>query len=173
MFDRLVIAWLFLEAASLILLLLDMLFGTPWTFGSLLIWVTVVLFFGFIGFLVYLITYRQPSRSHHTEAVLTISKSALGSTVWSVAANLLGGILVIGFILTFPNVFNEAIYLQIMFSLLTPFITGILVYCIVILLSKLGSRYRLNLRRPIFSEIVSTCLVLAGAYPVVIMLIDG
>jgi dienelactone hydrolase len=171
--DRLIVAWPLMVAVSLILLFLDIVLGTPWTFGSLLNWVLVVFFFGPVGFLVYVITYRQPSRSINVATPLPLSKSALGSTVWSVAANLVGGIIVIGIVLTFPDVFNRAIYLQIIFSLLMPFITGFLVYHLVRMLSSLGSRYRLNLRRTIFAEVVSTCLVLGGAYPVVIILIDS
>jgi hypothetical protein len=171
--DRLKIAYLILVGIPMLFLFIDMALGVPWTFGSLLSWGLVVIFFGPLGFLVYWITWRRPSRSADSTAALSISKSALGSTVWAVAGNLLGGIIVIEFALTFPEIYNQGIYLQIIFSLLIPFITGILFYNLVRLVSKLGRRYRLKLRRPLFAEIVSTCLVMGGVYPVVIVLING
>ena len=169
--DSLIVAWLLLVGISMILMFLDMTLGTPQTLGTFLIWELVVIFLGPVGLFVYWITWRQPLRSPDQISEISDYKLALGSTVWAVAANLLGGILVIWFLLSYPDIYTQSILLQIGFSMLIPLVTGLLVFYLVRVLSTLGSKYRINLRRPLFTEILSTCLVLAGAYPVVIILI--
>ena len=170
--DSLIVAWLLLVGISMILMFLDMTLGTPQTLGTFLIWELVVIFLGPVGLFVYWITWRQPLRSPDQISEISDYKLALGSTVWAVAGNLLGGILVIWFLLSYPDIYTQSILLQIGFSVLIPLVTGLLVFYLVRVLSTLGSKYRINLRRPLFTEILSTCLVLAGAYPVVIILID-
>jgi len=170
--DSLIIAWLLLVGISMILIFLDMALGTPQALGTFLIWELVVIFLGPAGFLVYWITWRHPLRSPDPISEISVTKLALGSTVWAVAANLLGGIFVIWFLLSYPDIYTQSILLQIGFSVLIPLVTGLLVFNLVCLLSTLGSKYRINLKKPLFAEILSTCLVLAGAYPVVIILIN-
>jgi cephalosporin-C deacetylase-like acetyl esterase len=168
--DRLLLIWLLLTAGSLGFLIWDM-WRTAIPWGIRPIWLLVVLFFGLLGLLVYLVSYRQPGRAVDLKTALTISKRALGSTVWSVAGNLVGGVLTFGIILAYP-VLSDVLPLSLALLIFLSFITGLLIPRITGLTSSLDDRLTIVLRRPVLAEVISTNMVLVGAFPVVIILVN-
>ncbi len=167
--DRVLLIWLLLTAGSLVFLIWDMWRTMPW--GIRLIWLLVILFFGLLGLVVYLVSYRQPRRAADPQTVLTISRRALGSTVWSVAGNLVGGFLAFGVILTYP-ILSDVPPLSFALIIFLPFITGLLIFRITRLISNLNDKYTIVLRRPVVAEVISTNMVLLGAFPVVIISVN-
>ena len=169
-FDRLILVWLLLTAGSFVFLIWDM-WRTPVVpRGTRPIWLLVILFFGVVGLLVYLVSYRQQGRAADLTA-LTISKRALISTVWSVAGNLVGGFFALGIILMYPLV-SDVFLVSLALIIFLPFITGLLISRITQFASRLDSEYSIILCRPVSAEVISTNMVLVGAFPVVIMSVN-
>jgi dienelactone hydrolase len=169
--DRLLVAWFLLAAGSLIFLIWDLWRGTPAPWGIKLIWLLVVVFLGPLGLLAYFISYRHPGRASSPGAALTSAKRALGSTSWSVAGNLAGGLLVIWILLRYASI-AAILLLSLVLIVALPFFMGLLIFRAIRWSVTRDARYRGILRRPPLAELTSTNMVLAGAYPVVIILID-
>jgi len=169
--DRLLVAWFLLAAGSLIFLIWDLWRGTTAPWGIKLIWPLVVVFLGPLGLLAYLISYRQPGRSPSPRAALTTAKRALGSTSWSVAGNLAGGLLVIWILVNYASI-GAVLLLSLILIVALPFFMGLLIFRAIRWSATRDVRYRGALRRPPLAEVTSTNMVLAGVYPVVIILID-
>jgi hypothetical protein len=169
--DRLLVAWFLLVAGSLIFLIWDLWRGTPAPWGIKLIWPLVVVFLGPLGLLAYFISYRQPGRSPSPGDGLKTAKRALGSTFWSVAGNLAGGLLVIWILVNYASI-DAVLLLSLVLIVALPFFVGLLIFRAIRWSATRDARYRVALRRPPLAELTSTNMVLAGAYPVVIILID-
>ena len=163
--------WFLLLVASLILLLLDAARGTPWTVGTLLIWVLVVLFLGPLGLLAYFFTWRRPLRAEPPKNNLSTAWRALGATLWSVAWVLLGAAAVIVVVVSYMDFFSSFPILNIFFSVGLPFLSAFLIYLVMHLTSRQeGSRFKL--RWSPMALFISVCVVMAGSYPLMILLID-
>ncbi len=169
--DRLLVAWFLLAAGSLLLLIWDLWRGTPAPWGIKLIWLLVVVFLGPLGLLAYSISYRQPARSPRPGDGLKTTTRALGSTFWSVAGNLAGGLLVIWILVNYASI-GSVLLPSLVLVIALPFFVGLLIFWAIQWSATRDARYRFALRRPPLAELISTNMVLAGAYPVVIILID-
>ena len=167
--DRLLLVWFLLTAGSLVLLIWDLWRRTAAPWGVRLIWSLAIVFFGPLGLLAYLVSYRQPWRSPDPQAAMTTSRRALGSTVWGVAGNLTGGILVIWILITYPSI-ERVLLLNLALVIVLPLITGLLIFRLIRWASKWDDRFLVALRRPLLGEVISTNMVLTGAYPGVIIL---
>jgi hypothetical protein len=102
---------------------------------------------------------------------LTTAKRALGSTSWGVAGNLAGGLLVIWILINFASIANVLLLMLILIVAL-PFFVGLLTFRAIRWSATRDARHSVALRRPAWAELSSTNMVLAGVYPVVIILID-
>lgn len=163
--------WFLLVVASLILLLLDTARGTPWTAGTLLSWVLVVLFFGPFGLVSYFFTWRRPLRAEPAKNNLSTAWRALGATSWSVAWVLLGSAAVIVVVVSYLDFFSDAPILNIFFSVGLPFLSAFLIYLVMHLTSmQEGSRFTLRWSPMVL--FISVCIVMAGSYPLMILLIN-
>ena len=153
--------WVLLVLASLILLFLDAARGTPWTAGTLLSWVLVVLFFGPFGLMIYFFIWRRPLRAEPAKNNLSTAWRALGATSWSVAWVLLGAAAVIVAVVSYLDFFSDAPILNITFSVGLPFLSAFLIYLVMQLTSmQEGSRF--NLRWSPMVLFISVCVVMAG-----------
>jgi hypothetical protein len=169
--DRMLVAWFLLVAGSAGFLIWDLWRGTAAPWGIKMIWPLVVVFLGPLGLLVYLVSYRQPGRSPSPQAALTTAKRALGSTSWSVAGNLAGGLIVIWILINYASIAN-ALLLMLILIVALPFLAGLLTFHAVRWSATRDAQHSVALRRPAWAELSSTNMVLAGVYPVVIILID-
>jgi len=169
--DRMLVAWFLLVAGSAGFLIWDLWRGTAAPWGIKMIWPLVVVFLGPLGLLVYLISYRQPGRSASPQAALTTARRALGATSWSVAGNLAGGLLVVWILNNFASIAN-ALLLMLILIVALPFFAGLLTFHAIRWSATRDARHSVALRRPAWAELSSTNMVLAGVYPVVIILID-
>jgi len=167
--DRLLGLWLLLVIVSMVLLILDAALGTPWTAGSLLSWILVMFFFGPLGLLIYFFTWRQSLRVSPPDHILTTTRRALGATSWSAAGVLLGAFIATAVVLSFIDFFASQLILNIVLSMGMPFLSAILLYLVVRVSTKRAGR-RFNLRWSPLALFVSVCVVIAGSYPLVIIL---
>lgn len=158
------IVWLLLTMASLTLLVRDLWWVRPAPRGVRLLWLLTTVFLGPLGYAAYLIS------NPRFPVLPSPPQRALGSAAWVAAGNITGGIIVLGLLIYLPQVFGNNLILQITVLILVPLFIGWLIFAISKWLSRSDDRYLVWFRRPIFSEMVSTCLVLTGAYPTVVLL---
>jgi Na+/melibiose symporter-like transporter len=158
------IVWLLLTVISLALLARDLWQARLAPRGVRLLWLLTTFFLGPLGFAAYL-------TSNPRFPVLTSPpQRALGSAAWASAGNIIGGIIVLGLLIYFPQVFGNNLILQITVLILLPLFIGWLIFATSRWLSRSDDRYLASFRRPVFAEVISTCLVLTGAYPTVVLL---
>jgi hypothetical protein len=169
--DRLMLGWFLFVAGSLIYLAWDLWSKAKVSIGAKLNWLLAVLFFGPLGLLAYFLSHRRDALSDANST--TIWKRAIGSTVCSVAGNLVGMIGAIGILETFPD---DDIYSS--FLLIVPLVVGLplLTGWVINRVAQLGSKQDLKnqvtSRRSFLPILVSTNMVLAGGSPIFAILID-
>ena len=169
--DRLMLLWFLLVAGSLVYLMWDLWLNAAAPGGIKLIWLLVGFFLGPFGLLVYLVSYRRVVRSTDPLTTMTTWSRSLGSTVWSVAGNFVGGVGVIGIVHAFPDVFSGPLQVvPLMIAL--PLITGFAINQIVKSVGEQGRPDQIQFHRPFLAELISTNMVLAGGYLVVILLTE-
>jgi hypothetical protein len=162
--------WSLTVVASLAVLGIDLWRIRPASRGARLMWILTTVFLGPFGPLVYWISGRQPAGGRGSSQV-SPARQALGSASWAASGNLLGGIGVLALLLYVPLVVGRSLVLQVAVTFLLPFSVGGLTLALSRWLCRSDPGYALAHHRPIFAEIVSTCLVLAGVYPTVNLLI--
>jgi hypothetical protein len=124
-------------------------------------WLLTTALMGPVGLVIYWISGGQASPV----------RRALGSAAWAAAGNALGGVGVLALITYLPNVFGRNLVLQIVAALLLPLLVGWLIFNVSRRISRSAAGRTFPSRRPLFAEVVSTCLVLAGLFAVVFYLI--
>ncbi len=151
--DRALLIWLVLTIGSLGYLSWALWEDQTTQWGSIGVWLLVVVFFGPLGLLAYVNLYRRPTRAADgAEAAMSASKRALGSTMWSAAGNLVGV-----FVIALSNSYEPALVV------LLPLGTGLLVYWLSRFPRREGSRWTTH-AQPLTVQIVSTNTILIGAY---------
>jgi hypothetical protein len=152
--------WYILTAASLLLVIWDFARGLIPSLGFWLAWVLITAIFGPVGLLAYLLSYRHPQTARVS------GWSALGSAVFSTTGNAVGLIL----LTVFQTVFlpDGSVVLLV---LPVSFLIGWLFFRAPLMISRMDGKYLVALRRTLLTEIISTNLVLAGMFPVVILLL--
>ncbi|MBU7017179.1 MAG: DUF4396 domain-containing protein [Theionarchaea archaeon] len=166
--DRLLMIWVLLTIGS-VFILGFILWRQAVPKGTKAVWLLATVFLGPFGLLVYHMSYR--SMLTHTSDAIT-SRRALGSVVWSVAGNLVGGVLVLGMILAGSPESRYLLYVQIPLIFVLPFITGFMISSLVQMNVKKNYRYRFIFRHCFIMDVISTNMVLTGVYPVVFILIS-
>jgi hypothetical protein len=82
---------------------------------------------------------------------------------------MLGGVAVLAVLIYAPSLAADSIPRQLAVIALLPIASGLLVFAAVKGLSRSAPAFRDSYRRPVLAELASTFLVLAGAYPVVLV----
>jgi hypothetical protein len=164
--------WSLTVVASLAALEIDLRRVRPAPRGARLMWVLTTVFLGPLGLLVYWISGRQPAAGGGSSQVSPAGR-ALGSAAWAASGNLLGGIGVLALLLYVPHVFGRYLVLQVAVTFLIPFSVSGLTFALSRWLSRPDPGYGRAHRRPVFAEAVSTCLVLAAAFPTVNVIITS
>jgi len=171
--DRVLLTWFVLAAASLVFLIRDLWRDTPAPWGARLMWLLVVVLFGPIGLLAYLVSYRQPLRAPDPQAAMTTARRAFGSTTWGVAATIIG--MVIGLEvdrLELPLERSNWPLFAFLFYIALPAITGLLVFLLAWVATPRDDRHRFPFRRPLLAAIISANMGVAGGWPVFIIIVN-
>jgi hypothetical protein len=133
-------------------------------------WLLTTLFMGPVGLVIYWISAGQRHRSGAPVEPVSPVRRALGSAAWAAAGNALGGIGVLALQGYLPNVFGANPMLLIAAALVIPLFVGWLMFAVSRWMSRSEAGHDFS-RRPLFAEVVSTCLVLAGLFAVVFYLV--
>jgi dienelactone hydrolase len=167
--DRFILIWFVLVAGSLLYLAWDLLSKAKSSSGAKVNWLLVVLFFGPFGLLAYNLSYRKDALSDSNST--PIRNRAIGSTVWSVAGNLVGMIVAIGIFEAFNDIYNS-FFLIFLFVMGLPLLTGWAIYRVAQQGYKQDIQNQFTSHRSFLSELVSTNIVVAVAQPIFAILID-
>lgn len=152
-------AWPALLCLSLLGLFWSLVRGRsmPLTVG--LSWVWIVLIFGPLGFAVYWLAYREAKNSRANW------RRALGATLHCVGGNAAGFCLLFAFIMLLQPQ-GDLLLLALAF----PLLVGWLVFRAPMFAHQTSSGYLLALRRTLLTEVITTILVLAVMFPLIILL---
>ncbi len=164
---RLLPVWLVLTLGALAFLLWDLARGTRAPWGLRLMWGLVVVLFGPLGLLAYVLTYRQPQRSAAPQAAMTKRRCALGSAVCSVAAYTAALILAHVLFKALPSLGSRPLGFATLYGLL--FIFGLLLVRAPLVVSVLGGGYWDAVRRTLPAEVFSVNTTLVGMGPALIL----
>ena len=162
--------WLLLTAGSLAVLLWDSVRGTAVPWGGRLVWTFITAIFGPLGLVAYLLSYRQPLRSAEPQATLTNWRRALAATLYSVAGYAVVWILGMAYFVYFlpdPKPMDILVV-----TYVAPLIIGVLAFRPLLVVSRLGERYWIALRRTALTELISANLAFAGMFPVLLFLVE-
>ncbi|MEA3334556.1 MAG: serine hydrolase [Chloroflexota bacterium] len=162
--------WLLLTVGSLIVLIWDSVRGTPVPWGGRLVWTCITAIFGPLGLMAYLLSYRQPMRSAKPQATVTNWQRALAATSYSVAGYAIVWLLgIVYFAYFLPN--PEPMHILVV-TYIAPLIIGLLAFRPLLVVSRLGERYWVALRRTALTELISVHLAFAGMFPVILFLVE-
>lgn len=164
------ITWFILVAGSLIFMAWRLWRTRSIAPGACLMWILTTAFLGPLGLAVYWMSSIQFQGRKGADKQESRIGQVLGSVAWSAAGNMLGGIGVLALSLYLPQVFNACLIIQIATTFLLPFCTSWLVFAVSKWITHTNRNYALCHQRPVFTEAISTCWVLAGVYPAVTIL---
>jgi hypothetical protein len=91
------------------------------------------------------------------------------------AGNMCGAIIVLELALAIPQLFDDSPRGYASFAAASfgaPFLTGWLIFALARWISRSAEGFLRSFQRPVVAEITSTCLVLAGVFPIVILLLN-
>jgi D-alanyl-D-alanine-carboxypeptidase/D-alanyl-D-alanine-endopeptidase len=165
--ESILTAWAIFTAACLAFLIWELWRRRPAAHGARLMWLLTTAFLGPIGLVIYWISTGKPHKSGVSGKPVSPVRRAFGSAAWAAAGNTLGGIGVIAMQRYLPNVFGANLVTRISIALLLPLFIGWLVFTLSRWISRSETRHNFPSQRPLFAELVSTCLVLVGLFPVV------
>ena len=161
--EIMVTTWAIITAGCLAILIWVLWRKQPALRGARLMWLLTTLFMGPVGLVIYCISVGQPNHSGVSVEEVSPVRRALGSAAWASAGNVVGGIGV----LALQQYLQNVVGVQIAVSLLIPLFVGWLVFAVSRWISRSEAEHDFPSRRPLFAEVISTCLVLIGLYPVV------
>ncbi len=165
------VAWFLLTAGSLVFLVLDLWQTRQVPKGAGLMWFLATAFLGLLGLAAYWLAYRQPRAARYAEPMSPV-RGAFGSAAWATAGNICGVVVVLGLILYVqPELGNNPVLLVATLVLL-PFCVNRLIITASRWLSRSAEHFSIAYHCPFLIEMCSSFLVLVGAYPTLIELIN-
>lgn len=158
--------WFLLTAASLVVVIVDLIAYTPATTVMKWGWTLVVAYTGPVGLVMYLLSCREPLRGTHDVYVAPLWKQGVGSTIHCVAGDATGIILgaLVGSMLAMPPVWETA------FEYATGFLFGLLIFQALFMRVTMRMSYVEALRRSLIPEWLSMNAVMGGMIPVMTIL---
>jgi D-alanyl-D-alanine-carboxypeptidase/D-alanyl-D-alanine-endopeptidase len=159
--------WVILTAGCLAFLVWELWRRRPVPNGARLMWLLTTAFLGPLGLVIYWISVGGLQRSGDSVGQVSPVRRALGSAAWAAAGNVLGGIGVLALRIYLPNVVGANLVMQIAVVLLIPLFVGWLISSVSRWISRSTVGQDFPNQRPLFAEVVSTCLVLAVLFPIV------
>ena len=168
MIQGMLLIWYILTAASLIVLIWDLLSNTPAMGVMKLAWVLIILYTGPVGLVLFLLACRQPLPGTHEQFIAPHWKQAIGSMMHCVAGDATGIILAAAIVYHFglPN------GIDLIIEYAAAFVVGLLVFQALFMKSMLGGRYFLAVRKTFFAETVSMNMVMLGMIPTMVILMS-
>jgi CubicO group peptidase (beta-lactamase class C family) len=165
------ITWAILTAGCLVFLIWELWGRQPAPRGARLMWLLTTVFMGPVGLLIYWISTGGSQHSGSPVEPTSPARGALGSAAWAATGNAVGVIGALALVLYLPREFGNNPILQIVAAILLCLCMGWFIFAASRWLSQPAAGHDLYSRRPLFVEVGSTCLVLAGLFSVVYYMI--
>lgn len=162
--------WAILTVGCLAFLIWELWRRQPAPRGARLMWILTTVFLGPVGLVIYWFSAGKALNSGTPVEQVPTVRRALGSTAWAATGCALGGIGVLALQRYLPEVFSPNPVLLITTALLLPLFVEWFILAVSKWISQSTAAHDLYSRRPLFVEVVSTCLVLTGLFPVVFYL---
>ncbi|MBM3121327.1 MAG: DUF4396 domain-containing protein [Chloroflexi bacterium] len=135
--------------------------------GAWFVWALAVIFLGPVAAVAYRLSAGE--RGDPSSAGVSAARRAVGSAAWAAAGSMLGGVGVLAVLVYAPTLAADSMLRQLVIVTLLPLASAVLVPAAAKALSRSDPVFRDSIRRPILAELASSGLVLAGAYPVVVL----
>ena len=164
-------AWAILTAGCLVFLIWELWRRRPAPIGARLMWLLTTTLMGPVGLVIYWISTGGSQHVGSSVELTSPARGALGSAAWAATGNAMGGIGVLALIVYLPTTFGTNPILQIVAAILLTLCVGWLIFAASRWLSRSAAGHDLYSRRPFFTEVISTCLVLAGLFSTVNIII--
>jgi len=165
-------AWFLLTAGSLAFLVLDLWRTRQAPGGAVLLWFLAIAFLGPLGLAAYWLAYRQSVKARELVAPRSSLRCAFGSAAWATAGTMCGVVVVLSLILYIqPELGNNPVPL-VATMVLIPLCVNWLIIAASRWLSRSAENFSKTYHCPFLIGMVSSILVLVGAYPLLIELIN-
>ncbi len=167
--DVILLAWFALTLASVIYVAWDAFTTNPDMTVMKWGWVLVTLYLGPVALLLYILSSQEPVPGSHEEFVKPLWKQGLGSAIHCVAGDATGIILaaVVTSLLGLP------MWLDLIIEYIAGFAFGLLIFQSLFMKDMMGGSYLKALQRSFIPEFVSMNFMMAGMFPVMVVLMMG
>lgn len=163
--DGVLTLWFILTLGCLIFILYDQLTNTPLPKVMTLAWCLVVAYTGPLGLFLYFLTCRQPLEGTHDAFIAPLWKQAVGSLIHCVAGDATA-IIGMAALLHFVKVPNGT---EVILEYIAAYFFGLLIFQ-AFSMRGMFSSYKKSVQKTIFAETVSMNLVMAGMFPVIVII---
>lgn len=167
--DAILLVWFTLTAFSVIYVAYDAITRNPEMKVMRLGWVLVTLYLGPIGLFLYVLSCQEPAPGTHKEFVAPLWKQGLGSTIHCVAGDATG--IVVAAVIT--AALGLPMGIDLVIEYIGGFAFGLLVFQALFMKDMMGGSYIQAVRQTIFAEWVSMNFMMAGMFPVMVLLMMG
>ncbi|MCI0600021.1 MAG: DUF4396 domain-containing protein [Beijerinckiaceae bacterium] len=161
--------WYLLTAASIAFMVYDLANNTPAMGVMKAAWVLITLYLGPVGLFIYLLSCRQPLPGTHDAFTAAHWKQSVGSLAHCLAGDATG--IILGAMLTYRFGLPNGIDLIVEYT--AAFLFGWMIFQALFMLSMLGGKYALALRKTFFAEFVSMNMVMVGMIPAMVLLMHA
>lgn len=148
--------------------------GSAWTGRRLsscctLTWVLVTLYMGPVALLLYVLTDKEPRPGEHEQFIKPLWKQAVGSTIHCVAGDATGIILAA----TITALLGLPMWLDMIVEYIAGFTFGLFIFQALFMKDMLGGSYWKAVRGTFLPEWFSMNTMMAGMFPVMVILMMG
>ncbi|MBX9624638.1 MAG: DUF4396 domain-containing protein [Gemmataceae bacterium] len=132
-------------------------------------WVLVTLYMGPVALILYVLSCKEPMPGAHEAFVKPLWKQAVGSTIHCVAGDATG--IVVAAVVT--ALLGLPMWLDLVVEYVAGFAFGLLVFQSLFMKDMMGGSYVKAVRHSFLPEWLSMNLVMAGMYPIMVLLMMG
>jgi len=167
--DYFLVVWFALALASAVYVGVDQYRNNPepavmkWGF------ILVTLYMGPLGWLIYVLSDKEPTPGSHEEFIKPLWKQGIGSTIHCVAGDATG--IILAAVIT--AAFGLPMWIDLIIEYLAGFAFGLFIFQSLFMKTMMGGSYWQNVRRSFTPEFISMNFMMAGMAPLMSVLMMG
>jgi len=167
--DVILLGWFTLTAISVIYVGYDAFTQNPEMTVMKWGWLLVTLYLGPIGLFLYVMSCKEPAPGAHEEFVKPLWKQGLGSAIHCVAGDATG--IIVAAVITAS--LGLPMWIDLIVEYAAGFAFGLLIFQSLFMKDMMGGSYVKAVRHSLFPEWVSMNFMMAGMFPVMVLLMMG
>ncbi len=167
--DVVLIGWFVLVAASVVYVAWDAWRNNPELTVMKWGWLLVTLYLGPVALALYVLSCKEPFPGTHERFIQPLHKQALGSTIHCVAGDATGIIVAA----TITGLLGLPMGIDLLIEYIAGFGFGLFIFQALFMKNMMGGSYRTALRRSLIPEWLSMNFMMAGMFPVMVVLMMG